>query len=94
MKSLDELATKLDHANSKLEQSDAKLEKRIDVRTLPGDDIAQHIISQPGSYYLSGNIIGGEKTAVGVPAPATANSGTSTLNEANGGSHPWANFAY
>lgn len=33
-------------------------------------------------------------TVNNAPAPATSNSGTSTLSDANGGSHPWANFAY
>ena len=51
-----------------LDQIDAKLEKRVDVRTLPGDANAQHIISQPGSYYLGANITGGGKTAISIRA--------------------------
>ena len=73
MKSLDELDAKLRDANTKLDQADvkqtaadAKLEKRIDVLTLPGDDSATHIISQSGSYYLTGNINGGGKTAISI----------------------------
>ncbi|MCA8958960.1 MAG: right-handed parallel beta-helix repeat-containing protein [Planctomycetes bacterium] len=31
---------------------------RIEVNQLPGDGIATHIITAPGSYYLSGNIAG------------------------------------
>jgi len=41
-----------------LDQLDAKLDNRIDVLLLPGDETASHIINQPGSYYLSGNING------------------------------------
>ena len=41
-----------------LDQLDAKLEKRIDVLSLPGDATASHVIAQPGSYYLSGNLNG------------------------------------
>ncbi len=29
---------------------------RVDILTLPGDPTATHVISQPGSYYLSGNL--------------------------------------
>lgn len=35
-----------------------QVEPRIDVATLPGDSVAQYYITQPGSYYLSGNIVG------------------------------------
>src|SRR5262245_61818709 len=34
----------------------AQVEPRIDVATLPGNGSCAHIISQPGSYYLSGNL--------------------------------------
>ena len=68
MKSLDELATKLDQANTKLDQTNASAEKRVDVLTLPGSATASHIISQPGSYFLGGNIIGGGKTAIEISA--------------------------
>ncbi len=33
-------------------------EPRIPVQSLPGSSTALHVISQPGSYYLTGNIIG------------------------------------
>ena len=33
-------------------------EPRIPVQSLPGSATALHVISQPGSYYLTGNIIG------------------------------------
>lgn len=35
-----------------------QLEPRIDLATLPGDATALVVISQPGSYYLSGNLTG------------------------------------
>jgi hypothetical protein len=34
----------------------AQIESRTDVATLAGDSLNEHIISQPGSYYLTGNI--------------------------------------
>ncbi|MBN2161698.1 MAG: right-handed parallel beta-helix repeat-containing protein [Pontiellaceae bacterium] len=34
----------------------AKAESRIDVLTLAGDSMFEHVISQPGSYYLSGDL--------------------------------------
>src|SRR5262245_39743009 len=33
-----------------------QVEPRIDVATLPGSETCAHIIWQPGSYYLSGNL--------------------------------------
>src|SRR4051794_19684948 len=48
MKSLDEIDNHITRAG----------EKRTDVLTLSGDGTNQHIISVPGSYYLSGNITG------------------------------------
>lgn len=33
-----------------------QIEPRIDVATLPGDTTTAHVIDQPGSYYLTGNI--------------------------------------
>ena len=41
-----------------LDQLDAKLEKRIDLLTVAGDGTANHVITQPGSYYLSANLNG------------------------------------
>lgn len=41
-----------------LDQIGAQLEKRVDVLTLAGDGTAQHIISEPGSYRLGGNVVG------------------------------------
>ena len=38
--------------------STGRFGSRIDALSLPGDSIAMHIISVPGSYYLSGNLIG------------------------------------
>ena len=35
-----------------------EVEARIPVNTLPGDSTASHVITQPGSYYLTGNIAG------------------------------------
>lgn len=35
-----------------------QVEPRIDVNALPGISIATHLIDQPGSYYLTGNITG------------------------------------
>ena len=35
-----------------------EIEPRVDVQSLAGDATAQHLISQPGSYYLTGNIGG------------------------------------
>jgi hypothetical protein len=35
----------------------AQVEPRIDVATLPGNSSANHIITQPGSYYLSQNVL-------------------------------------
>lgn len=33
-----------------------QVEPRIDISSLPGDAAAVHVISQPGSYYLTGNL--------------------------------------
>ena len=52
MKSLDELASRLEAANTKLDQADAKAEKRIPISSLP------FTIDAPGSYYLTGNLTG------------------------------------
>ena len=52
MKSLDELASRLEAANAKLDQADAKAEKRIPISSLP------FTIDAPGSYYLTGNLTG------------------------------------
>ena len=41
-----------------LDQLDAKLEKRIDLLTVAGDGTANHVITQPGSYYLTANLNG------------------------------------
>lgn len=35
-----------------------QVEPRTPIETLPGDDDASHVISQPGSYYLTGNLVG------------------------------------
>jgi len=44
-----------------------QVEPRVDVQTLPGNDEALFIISQPGSYYLSGNITGvAGKSGIGI----------------------------
>ena len=57
MKTLDQLDAKLDQAKAsvgstatKVEQLDAKLEKRTPISSLP------YTISEPGSYYLTGNL--------------------------------------
>jgi hypothetical protein len=36
----------------------SEVEARISVNSLPGDGTAVHIIGQPGSYYLTGDIVG------------------------------------
>ncbi len=35
-----------------------EIEPRVAVQSLPSSEIALHVISEPGSYYLTGNIIG------------------------------------
>lgn len=43
----------------KIARTDVGLaEPRIPVQSLPGSATALHVISQPGSYYLTGNIVG------------------------------------
>lgn len=39
-------------------QKAAQAETRVDVLTLPGDGNAKHVINQPGSYFLSSNLVG------------------------------------
>jgi hypothetical protein len=58
MKSLEQIDTRLDGTNSRIEQLDAKAEKRIPISdtTTPGNNTAHHVISEPGSYYLTGNL--------------------------------------
>lgn len=64
MQTLDQLGARSDQANTKLDQLsakadvlDAKSEKRtpVDAVNTPGDSGTHFIISQPGSYYLTGN---------------------------------------
>lgn len=47
----------------------ADLEPRIPVQSLGGDATAQYVISQPGNYYLTGNITGvASKSAIAIDA--------------------------
>ena len=50
MKTLDELAAKIDQAITRLDEADTKAEKRTPISSLP------FTIDQPGSYYLTGNL--------------------------------------
>lgn len=46
-----------------------QIEPRTPIQSLPGDATAVHIISEPGSYYLTGNILGdGAKDGISVRA--------------------------
>ena len=47
-----------------------QVEPRIDIATVPGDAGTNHIITQPGSYYLSGDVVTGPHTVcIEVRAP-------------------------
>lgn len=47
----------------------AEIEPRIAVQSLAGDGLGQYVISQPGSYYLTGNITGvANKNAISIDA--------------------------
>lgn len=46
----------------------AQVEPRVDVASLPGSDTARHVISSPGSYYLSGNIAADTRAAIMIAA--------------------------
>jgi hypothetical protein len=47
----------------------AQIEPRIDLATVTGDTNTHHIISQPGSYYLSGKLDVTRTTGIAVNAP-------------------------
>jgi len=44
-----------------------QVEPRIDVQSVPGNSNWRHVITQPGSYYLSGNVLGPSEPG---PGPA------------------------
>lgn len=46
-----------------------QIEPRIDVATLPGDVTHLHVISEPGSYYLSENIEVGLQSGINIHSP-------------------------
>lgn len=58
MQTLDQLGAKADQANAKADAIDAKSEKRVPISdaTTPGNDSYQFIITESGSYYLTGNL--------------------------------------
>ena len=60
MKTLDQLDAAIGLISNTLadvSDSVSGVESRIDVATLPGDTTYRHVISQPGSYYVSGNLM-------------------------------------
>lgn len=60
MKTLDQVDADVAQVKTIATGIDAKAEKRIpvDAANTPGDDTNTFIVSQPGSYYLTGNITG------------------------------------
>ena len=58
MKTLDQLDSRFDGVNAKVDEVLTKAEKRIPLSatTTPGDADTEFNISQPGSYYLTGNL--------------------------------------
>ena len=46
----------------------ARAETRVDVLTLPGTDLAHHRITQPGSYYLGGNLAMSKTVGIAIVA--------------------------
>ncbi|MCU0857645.1 MAG: right-handed parallel beta-helix repeat-containing protein [Pontiellaceae bacterium] len=52
MKTMDQLNTAIMDVSNAV----SEVEVRIDVATLAGDETFKHIINQPGSYYLTGNL--------------------------------------
>jgi len=62
MVTLDQLNTAIGAADASADAAAAEAidaqDKRIDILTLPGDAQNTHIISAPGSYFLSGNVTG------------------------------------
>jgi parallel beta-helix repeat protein len=58
MLTLQQIGAKLDQIDTKAAAMDAKLEKRtpVDATHTPGDSNYEFVITQPGSYYLTGNL--------------------------------------
>jgi hypothetical protein len=45
-----------------------QIEPRIDILTIPGNTDNHHIITEPGSYYLSGNLVVTKKVGISIQA--------------------------
>src|SRR4051794_29216902 len=60
MLSLDQIGAKTDALDTKLGALEAKSEKRtpIDATNTAGNQTSSFVISQPGSYFLTGNLTG------------------------------------
>ncbi len=70
MKSLDQIDADIAQVNTLATDIDAKAEKRaaINATNTPGDDNDAFIISQPGSYCLTGNVATGLPNGIEVTA--------------------------
>ena len=71
MKSLDEIYASIASVQTAVTGAApaiARAETRVDVLTLPGTDLAHHRITQPGSYYLGGNLAMSKTVGIAIVA--------------------------
>ena len=71
MKSLDEIYASIASVQTAVTGAApaiARAETRVDVLTLPGTDLAHHRITQPGSYYLGGNLAMSKSVGIAIAA--------------------------
>ena len=70
MQTLDQLGSKADQLGAKVDEIQAKSDKRIPISAAhtPGDADNEFIITQPGSYYLTGNLIVTKTNGISITA--------------------------
>lgn len=87
---LDQNRGKLEQANTTLDEVKATAEKRraVNASNTPGDATNEHIISQPGSYYLTGNLNVSKTNGITITAPGVTLdlNGFQIARDAGGGS--------